>query len=160
MDTVTTWFEKTLPSLLAARFDDFLAVSGAIAFDVAGDGWTLTFADPTSPVRHELDEDAELELRFSAAAFEAFTHGTLDTPTAIASGAVSSVGDLQLLSVLASLMLPAQHSLGWDARRHFSRRTVVQPCRPHESTHVSYCKSRCERSAVNGCQSHRRCRWG
>ncbi len=115
MADVNTWFEKTLPSMLVARFDDFLALSGSIAFDIDGDGWTLTFGQLEAPVRHELDEAAELELRFTAPAFQAFCDGTLDAPAAIATGQVTAVGDLELLSALATLMLPLQRDLGWDA---------------------------------------------
>ena len=44
-----------------------------------------------------------------------FIEGTLDPVAAIGSGDIKASGDLELLSVLATMMMPLQRDLGWDA---------------------------------------------
>ncbi len=115
MSDARTWFEQKLPALLVSRFDDFLAVSGAIAFEVGDEAWTLTFADLDSPVREGAAADADLRLRFTPPAFAAFVEGTLDPVAAIGQGQVKAKGDLELLGTLGTIMMPLQRDLGWDA---------------------------------------------
>ncbi len=115
MSAAKVWFERTLPALVISRFDDFLSMTGAIAFEVGDEAWTLTFADVESPVREGASEDAGLELRFSPTGFAAFTEGTLDVAQATGSGEISATGELELLQSLARLMVPLQRDLGWDA---------------------------------------------
>jgi hypothetical protein len=113
-----TFFDRLLPGLVVARFDDFLATRGAVAFDVRGpEGgqWTFHFADP-DPIRTGLDADADLQLVFEGPAFEAFVAGTLDAADAVMKGDVSASGDFELLGALGVLMQPLQRdNLGWDA---------------------------------------------
>ena len=109
------WFEERLPALLISRFDDFLAVHGAISFQVGEGAWTLNFGDVDEPVRSGATPDAELRLRFTPPAFQAFVAGTLDPVAAIGEGAVKASGDVGLLATLATLMMPLQRDLGWDA---------------------------------------------
>jgi hypothetical protein len=112
---VQKWFDRTLPALLVSRFDDFLAVSGAISFKVGEGAWTLTFGDVENPVSAGAIPDADLRLTFTPPAFEQFIEGTLDPVAAIGSGDIKASGDLELLSVLATMMMPLQRDLGWDA---------------------------------------------
>jgi hypothetical protein len=113
-----TFFQHLLPGLVVARFDDFLATRGSVAFDVRGpEGgqWTFHFADP-EPIREGCDEAADLTLSFDADAFEAFVGGTLDAAEAVGRGAVTAHGDVELLGALGVLMTPLQRdNLGWDA---------------------------------------------
>ncbi|MDX2008641.1 MAG: SCP2 sterol-binding domain-containing protein [Myxococcaceae bacterium] len=118
MSAAQTFFQRLLPGLVVARFDDFLATRGSVAFDVRdpeGGQWTFHFADP-EPIREGFDDAADLKLAFDADAFEAFVAGTLDAAEAVGRGAVSAEGDFELLSALGVLMLPLQRdNLGWDA---------------------------------------------
>lgn len=115
MTEVKKWFDRTLPALLVSRFDDFLAVSGAISFKIGDGAWTLNFGDVENPVREGAIPDADLRLRFTPAAFESFIEGTLDPVAAIGRGDVRASGELELLATLATLMMPLQRDLGWDA---------------------------------------------
>ena len=115
MTQAKTWFERQLPALLISRFDDFLAVQGDISFQVGDEAWTLTFADIDEPVRAGATPEAALRLVFTPAAFEAFVDGSLDPVGAISRGEVKASGDIELLSILATLMMPLQRDLGWDA---------------------------------------------
>jgi hypothetical protein len=118
VSTAKSFFQRLLPGLVVARFDDFLATRGSVAFEVSGAGggqWTFHFADP-DPIREGFDGEADLQLTFDADAFEAFVGGTLDAADAVARGAVSAEGDVELLSALGVLMMPLQRdNLGWDA---------------------------------------------
>lgn len=111
----STWFERQLPALLVSRFDDFLAVTGDISFQVGDEAWTLTFGDVESPVKAGATPAASLRLRFTPPAFQAFIDGTLDPVAAIGRGEVKASGDFDLLATLATLMMPLQRDLGWDA---------------------------------------------
>lgn len=115
MIATKTWFERTLPALLASRFDDFLEVSGSISFRVGDGAWTLNFGDVAEPVKAGVMRDATLRLDFTPPAFEAFIEGTLDPVAAIRSGEVKAKGDLELLAIFATLLMPLQRDLGWDA---------------------------------------------
>lgn len=115
MTLAKTWFERQLPALLVSRFDDFLAVQGDISFQVGDEAWTLTFGDVEEPVRAGATPGASLRLRFTPSAFEAFVAGTLDPVAAIGRGEVKGSGDFELLATLATLMMPLQRDLGWDA---------------------------------------------
>jgi len=110
-----TWFEQQLPALLVSRFDDFLAVQGDISFQVGDKAWTLTFGDIEGPVKAVATPGAALRLRFTPPAFEAFVDGTLDPVAAIGRGEVEASGKIELLAILATLMMPLQRNLGWDA---------------------------------------------
>lgn len=112
---VKKWFDRTLPALLISRFDDFLAVSGAISFKVGDGAWTLNFGDVENPVSEGAIPDADLRLKFTPSAFEQFITGTLDPVAAIGKGDIKASGDLELLATLATLMMPLQRDLGWDA---------------------------------------------
>jgi putative sterol carrier protein len=112
---IDQWFQKTLPALLVSRFDDFLAVSGSISFKVGDGAWTLNFGDVENPVAPGAIPDADLRLKFAPAAFAQFVEGTLDPVAAIGRGDVKASGDLELLATLATLMMPLQRDLGWDA---------------------------------------------
>lgn len=115
MSATQQFFSRLLPGMIVQRFDDFLEYDGRVAFDVAGaGGWTLTFGDVENPVREQLDDGAELKLKFSQPAFEAFVEGTLDTAAAVAAGEVRAEGDFALLGALGVLMMPLQRDLGWD----------------------------------------------
>ena len=114
-EATRTWFERTLPALLLSRFDDFLALQGAITFKVGNDAWSLDFSDVENPISKRAIPEAGLWLRFTPAAFEAFISGTLDPVVAIGSGVVKATGNLDLLAALATLMMPLQRDLGWDA---------------------------------------------
>lgn len=109
------WFERQLPSLVVSRFDDFLAVQGAISFEVGDEGWTLTFGDVEKPVRAGATPGADLHLRFTPPAFAAFIDGTLEAALALRQGELEAWGDLALLVTLSALMRPLQRNLGWDA---------------------------------------------
>ena len=109
------WFERQLPALLISRFDDFLAVQGDISFQVGDGAWTLTFGDVEEPVKAGATPTAKLRMKFTQPAFEAFVAGTLDPVTAIGKGEVKASGDFELLATLATLMMPLQRDLGWDA---------------------------------------------
>ncbi len=110
------WFDRTLPALLINRFDDFLAVQGDISFTVGNKSWTLTFGDVEAPVKEGATPDASLRLKFTEPAFDAFTAGTLDAVGAISRGEVKASGELELLTTLATFMMPLQRdNLGWDA---------------------------------------------
>lgn len=115
MALAKTWFERQLPALLISRFDDFLAVQGDISFQVGDEAWTLTFADIDEPVRPGATPDAALRLAFTPAAFQAFVDGSLDPVGAIGRGEVKASGEIELLATLATLMMPLQRDLGWDA---------------------------------------------
>ena len=115
MTQVKTWFTRQLPALLISRFDDFLAVQGAISFTIGDEAWTLTFADVDEPVRAGATPDAALRLKFTLPAFLAFVDGSLDAVTAIGKGDIKASGDVELLATLATLMMPLQRDLGWDA---------------------------------------------
>lgn len=115
MTLANTWFERQLPALLISRFDDFLAVQGDISFQVGEEAWTLTFGDVEEPVKKAATPKAALRLRFTPPAFSAFVDGTLDPVAAIGRGEVKASGELELLSTLATLMMPLQRDLGWDA---------------------------------------------
>lgn len=115
MTAVQKWFDRTLPALLVSRFDDFLAVSGAISFKVGDGAWTLNFGDVENPISEGAVADADLRLKFTPPAFEQFIEGTLDPVAAIGNGDIKASGDLELLSILATLMMPLQRDLGWDA---------------------------------------------
>lgn len=112
---VKKWFDRTLPALLISRFDDFLAVSGAISFKVGDGAWTLNFGDVENPVSEGAIPDADLRLKFTQSAFEQFITGTLDPVAAIGKGDIKASGDLELLATLATIMMPLQRDLGWDA---------------------------------------------
>ena len=109
------WFERQLPALVVSRFDDFLAVQGAISFEVGDEGWTLTFGEVEKPVRAGATAEADLHLRFTPPAFAAFADGTLEVATALRQGELEAWGDFQLLVTLSTLMSPLQRNLGWDA---------------------------------------------
>ncbi|MFO0597827.1 MAG: SCP2 sterol-binding domain-containing protein [Myxococcaceae bacterium] len=114
--SISKWFDKTLPALLVSRFDDFLAVQGAISFKIGDGAWTLNFGDVENPVSTGAIPDADLRLKFTPPAFEQFIAGTLDPVAAIGKGDIKFSGDLELLSTLATLMMPLQRdNLGWDA---------------------------------------------
>lgn len=116
MSTSHTFFNRLLPTLVVSRFDDFLATSGSVAFDIKGDTggqWTFHFGDP-EPIRDGFDEAADLRLTFQSPAFDAFVEGTLDAVGAVTAGQIKAAGDLALLSSLAMLMMPRQRDLGWD----------------------------------------------
>lgn len=98
-----------------ARFDDFLAVHGTIAFWVGDRAWTLQFGDVESPVIDGALDGASLSLRFTPPAFDGFVDGTLDVGAAVGSGDVSAEGELELFEILSTFMLPVQRGLGWDA---------------------------------------------
>ena len=115
MTQPNTWFERQLPALLISRFDDFLAVQGDISFQVGEGAWTLTFGDVEEPVKKGATPKASLRLRFTPPAFAAFVDGTLDPVAAIGRGEVKASGELELLSILATFMMPLQRDLGWDA---------------------------------------------
>ncbi|MDP1824160.1 MAG: SCP2 sterol-binding domain-containing protein [Archangium sp.] len=115
MTQAKAWFERQLPALLVSRFDDFLAVQGDISFQVGDGAWTLTFGDVEEPVRQGATPGAKLRLKFTPPAFEAFVGGTLDPVAAIGKGDIKASGDFELLATLATLMMPLQRDLGWDA---------------------------------------------
>jgi putative sterol carrier protein len=112
---VQTWFKRQLPALLISKFDDFLAVQGDISFQVGDEAWTLTFGDLDEPVRDGATPDAALRLKFTPPAFLAFVDGSLDPVAAIGRGEIKASGDIELLATLATLMMPLQRDLGWDA---------------------------------------------
>ncbi|MCA2980274.1 MAG: SCP2 sterol-binding domain-containing protein [Myxococcaceae bacterium] len=118
MSPAQSFFQRLLPGLVVARFDDFLATRGSVAFEVrgpTGGRWTFHFADP-DPIREGFDEAADLCLVFDADAFAAFVEGSLDAPDAVARGAVTARGDVELLGALGVLLMPLQRdNLGWDA---------------------------------------------
>lgn len=115
MTEVKKWFDRTLPALLISRFDDFLAVSGAISFKVGDGAWTLNFGDVENPVSEGAIPNADLRLKFTQPAFEQFITGTLDPVAAIGKGDIKASGDFELLATLATIMMPLQRDLGWDA---------------------------------------------
>ncbi len=115
MTDAKKWFERQLPALLVSRFDDFLAVQGDISFQVGDSAWTLTFGDVDEPVKSVATPGAALRLRFTPPAFQAFVDGTLDPVAAIGRGEVKASGEIELLAILATLMMPLQRNLGWDA---------------------------------------------
>jgi hypothetical protein len=112
---IQTWFTKQLPALLFSRFDDFLAVNGDISFQVGDDAYTLTFADLDEPIRVGATPGAALRLKFTPHAFLSFVDGSLDPVAAIGRGDIKASGDIELLATLATLMMPLQRDLGWDA---------------------------------------------
>src|SRR6266496_2794964 len=93
------FFEVALPNMAARSFGDFLQVQGAIAFDIAGEEqWTFTFGSQ-EPVAKGLNPKADLTLRFTRDAFDAFVEGTLDTVAAVKAREVVLLGgnDFSLL---------------------------------------------------------------
>ena len=112
---IKTWFMRQLPALLISRFDDFLAVNGDISFQIGDEAYTLTFADLDEPIRVGANPKAALRLKFTPQAFLAFVDGSLDPVAAIGKGDIKASGDIELLATLATLMMPLQRDLGWDA---------------------------------------------
>ena len=109
------FFERLLPSMCVQRIDDFFGYSGRIAFNVRGEGeWTFTFAT-AEPVENGFDDKADLRLWFNPQAFGQFVDGSLDAVAAITAGDVKGKGNFELLGDLATLMMPVQKGLGWDA---------------------------------------------
>jgi hypothetical protein len=109
------FFERLLPNMCVQRIDDFFGFSGRIAFEVKGEGeWTFSFANP-EPVATGFDDQADLQLWFTPAAFGQFVDGSLDAGSAISKGDIKAAGDFGLLSDLGILMQPVQRGLGWDA---------------------------------------------
>lgn len=115
MTQAKTWFERQLPALLVSKFDDFLAVQGDISFSIGDEAWTLTFGDLDEPVRAGATPTAALRLKFTPPAFQEFIDGSLDAVAAIGRGDIKASGDIELLATLATLMMPLQRDLGWDA---------------------------------------------
>ncbi len=112
---IKTWFMRQLPALLISRFDDFLAVNGDISFQIGDEAYTLTFADLDEPIRVGANPKAALRLKFTPHAFMSFVDGSLDPVAAIGKGDIKASGDIELLATLATLMMPLQRDLGWDA---------------------------------------------
>ncbi len=113
-DSAPSFFGRRLPALIVSRLMEYLAWKGSIGFDVVGQGqWTFEFGSD-DPVVEGLRRDADLILRFSGAAFDAFVGGTLDAATAVAKGDVTAKGDLRLLDAFGRLLDPRANSLGWE----------------------------------------------
>jgi hypothetical protein len=112
---IKTWFMRQLPALLIAKFDDFLAMNGDISFQIGDEAYTLTFGDLDEPIRVGATPKAALRLKFTPPAFLSFIDGSLDPVAAIGRGDIKASGDIELLATLATLMMPLQRDLGWDA---------------------------------------------
>jgi putative sterol carrier protein len=112
---IKTWFTRQLPALLISKFDDFLAVQGDISFQIGDEAYTLTFGDLDEPVKVGATPKAALRLKFTPHAFLSFVDGSLDPVAAIGKGDIKASGDIELLATLATLMMPLQRDLGWDA---------------------------------------------
>ena len=108
------FFERRLPAIVVSRIDDFFAQHGTIAFDVAGEAWTLEFGN-VDIFRPGFEDGADLKLHFTEEGFRGFVEGTLDPVAAIAGGHVKGEGDFELLQSFGVLLMPLQRNLGWDA---------------------------------------------
>ncbi len=115
--TPERFFEKAVPAMVLKQFDDFIAETGVLAFEVRGAGdWAVHFGDVMNPVTKGKAEKFDLFLSFTPAAFTGFVDGTLDLGAAIASKDIVAKGtNFMLLESFGDLINPPVTQLGWDA---------------------------------------------
>jgi hypothetical protein len=114
----THFFSTALPALARSRPEVFLSTKARIAVLLREEGapllgWTITFGDIDHPIREGADQDAELVISFTIAAFQSFLEGGLDVTRATKEGAIAADGDVELFARLGYLLQGAeQHARG------------------------------------------------
>jgi alkyl sulfatase BDS1-like metallo-beta-lactamase superfamily hydrolase len=107
--TATRFFDEICPAVLDARRAAVVALGGAFAFLVRGEGrWVLDF-DSASVVTLDAHTRAEVDIAFEldAADFTRLMKGTLDVAAAVTSGALHVRGNLDTLSKLTAVLRPS-----------------------------------------------------
>lgn len=99
------FFTVGLPTMVCQGAEQFITMSGNIAFDVKGvGGWTLHLGKLDQPISLGAKRSSDLWLSFSEAAFSSFVDGTLEIRRALYKKEMSFSGDTSLLEKFGFLL--------------------------------------------------------